>query len=79
MSHSRGFIDSGLVSGNETQFVFSERDMRHSDAENVRRAAVGECITPSSIKFLWITRCMNRPFHTCISTAKVFSTRQFLK
>ena len=38
MSHSRATIDSGLVSGNETQFVFSEGDMRHSDADDVRRA-----------------------------------------
>ena len=52
MSDSRGFIDSGLVSGNETQFVFSEGDMRHSDADEVRRTTASEYIIPFLIKLL---------------------------
>ena len=52
MSHSRGFIDSSLVSGNETQFVFSEGVMRHSDADDVRRATVSDYIIPFPIKLL---------------------------
>ena len=50
MSHSRGFIDSGLVSGNETQFVFSEGDMPHSDADDVRRATASEYNIPFPIR-----------------------------
>ena len=52
MSHSCGFIDSSLVSGNKTQFVFSEGDMRHSDADEVRRATASEFIIPFPIKLL---------------------------
>ena len=62
MSAPRGLIDSGLVSGNETQFVFSKEDMLHSDTDDVRRPSVGEFTTPVSKKLLWITHCFSRPF-----------------
>ena len=58
----RGFTDSGLVSDNETQFVFSEENLRHSDADEVRRSAVGEFTIPLSIRLLWTTLCSSRPF-----------------
>ena len=33
--------DAGALSGNETQFVFSEEDVRDSDADLVNRLALG--------------------------------------
>ena len=42
MSTSRGRIDSVAVSGNETQFAFSEGDIRDSETDNrVVRPAPG--------------------------------------
>ena len=35
-------VDPGAQSGHETQYVFSEGDMRHSDADNVRSRAVSK-------------------------------------
>ena len=46
--------DPGAQSGNETNFVFSETDVRHSDADEVRRVVAGEFIISQSIKLLWI-------------------------
>ena len=34
MSTSRGRVDSGAMSGNETQFAFSETDVRDSETDN---------------------------------------------
>ena len=34
MSTSRGRIDPGAASGNETQFAFSEGDVRDSETDN---------------------------------------------
>ena len=62
MSGPRGFIDSGLVNDNETQLVFLEGDMRHCDADEVRRSAICEFAIPLSIKVLRITLCTKRPF-----------------
>ena len=42
MSSFRGRIDPGAVSGNETQFVFSEADVRDSKTDNrIVRPAFG--------------------------------------
>ena len=42
MSTSRGRIDPGAVSVKETQFAFSEGDVRHSETDNrVVRSAPG--------------------------------------
>ena len=42
MSTSRGRIESGAVSGNETQFLFSEGDVRDCETNNrVVRPALG--------------------------------------
>ena len=42
MSTSRGRIDPGAVSGNETQFAFSEGDVRDSETDyRVDRLAPG--------------------------------------
>ena len=52
MSASSGLIESGVVTGNETQFLFSDGDMRDSDADLVNRPAIGKHVIPCSIKFL---------------------------
>ena len=39
--------DAGALSGNETQFVFTEDDMRDSDADLVNRLALGNSFIPS--------------------------------
>ena len=39
-------IDPGAQSGHETQFVFSEADMRHIDADNIHRTVAGKFIIP---------------------------------
>ena len=45
--------DAGAQSGNETQFVFFEDDMRDSDADLVNRLALGNSLYPFfSIKLL---------------------------
>ena len=45
--------DTGAQSGNETQFVFTEDDMRDSDADLVNRLALGNFFYPLfSIKLL---------------------------
>ena len=42
MSTSRGRIDPGAVSGNETQFAFSDGDVHDSETDNrVARPALG--------------------------------------
>ena len=42
MSNSRGLCVPGAQSGNETQFFFSESDVRQSDADDrVIRPALG--------------------------------------
>ena len=42
MSTSRGRIDPGAVSGNKTQFVFSEADVRDSETDKrIVRPALG--------------------------------------
>ena len=35
-------VDPGAQSGHETQYVFSEGEMRHSDADNFRLRAVSK-------------------------------------
>ena len=52
MSASRGLIESGAVSGNGTQFLFSDVDVRESDADLFHRPALGKYSIPSSIKLL---------------------------
>ena len=39
-------VDPGAQSGHETQYVFSEGDMRQSDADDIRPRAVGEYFIP---------------------------------
>ena len=56
MSTTRGLIESGAVSGNETQFVFSDDDVRTSDADNVHRPALGKfCYSEFHYAFLKYT------------------------
>ena len=48
MSTSRGRIDPGAVSGNETQFAFSEGDVRDSESDNrIVRPAPGWFAIPT--------------------------------
>ena len=44
--------DPGAQSGHETQYVFSEGGMRHSDADNVRSRAVNKYLLfPDPLSF----------------------------
>ena len=45
------FHDAGAQSGNETQFVFSEEDVRDSDADQVNRVALGNSLSPFPLSF----------------------------
>ena len=48
MSTSRSRIDPGAVSGNETQFAFSEGDVRDSESDNrIVRPAPGCFANPT--------------------------------
>ena len=42
--------DTGVLSGNETQYLFSEGDVRDSDADLISRPARGLSIIPKSFK-----------------------------
>ena len=52
MSTGQDRVESGAVSGHETQFVFSDGDVRASDTDLIRQPAPGEFVIPRSIKFL---------------------------
>ena len=39
-------VDPGAQNGHETQYMFSEGDMRQSDADDIRPRAVGEYFIP---------------------------------
>ena len=39
-------VDPGAQSGHETPFVFSEADVRRSDAADIRLPAIGKFIIP---------------------------------
>ena len=43
-------VESGFQSGHETQFLFSEADIRESDADPDSRPALGKSLIPLSIK-----------------------------
>ena len=45
-------VDSELQSGNETQYLFSDCDVRQSDADNVYLTMAGEFIISRLIRFL---------------------------
>ena len=52
MSTSRR-ADSGFQSGHDTQFIFSEGDIRNSDADpSSSQAVAGEFVIAQSFKFL---------------------------
>ena len=62
--------DTGAQSGNDTQFLFSEGDIYHSDGDVIRRQATGKFVIPRTIKLLWIILIPDRPFLIfCISIA----------
>ena len=52
VSISRGIIESEAVSGNESQYVFSEGDVQDSDADLVNRFIPGEFSIPQSFGLL---------------------------
>ena len=49
MSTSRGLSESGAVSGNAAHFLFSDGDVRESDADIIPRPALGKFAFPNSI------------------------------
>ena len=62
-------VESGFQSGHETQFLFSEGDIRESDADPDSRPALGISLLPLSIKLLRTILSTVRPFLFCIFTA----------
>ena len=62
-------VESGFQSGHETQFLFSERDIRESDADPDSRPGIGKSLFPLSIKLLRNILSTVRPFLFCIFTA----------
>ena len=62
MSTSRGRVESGAMSGNETQLLFKDGDVRESDADQFCRPALGTITIPSSVKLLWYILLTDRLF-----------------
>ena len=69
MSSSRR-IESGFQSGHDTQFLFSEGDIRESVADaSTSQPVAGKFVIPQSIKLLWNIFFTDRPFLFHIFTA----------
>ena len=47
-------IDLGAQSGNETQYLFCDGDVRHSNADVVKQFAASKVSIAHSIRFCWI-------------------------
>ena len=63
-------VEPGFRSGNETQFLFSERDIRQSDADAlISQPTASKFVIPRSIKFLLRILLTDRPFQFRISIA----------
>ena len=71
MFRARRLAELGAQSGNEIQFVFSETDVRQSDADESRRLLFGKLIVPSYLRLLLnIIQISSLAFSTfCNSTA----------
>ena len=75
---SRGFTDLGAQTGNETQFDFSEGDVRHNDADDTHNLAVGYFVILRSIKFLWINTVYRLAFSVFVFQPLRFSAASSL-
>ena len=73
-------VDPGAQSGNETQYVFSETDVRHSDSDLLTiRPVGGWIIIPRSIRLLWMTLFTNMLFLCLCLHSLVFLDASKLK